>query len=218
NRFYITIPGVSDDEFQGSRFLLHYNETEKCPSTTTVIDSLIGLPHVNDENHPVLQLIKKGDPAHNVLRAYSSNEKFGSTEFYSYVNKLLHDDKDAKVKNLMPFIRRATWQINKHGPIECTTVYRGMTLDEKRRSYFTPGRIFRFPGFTSTSLSKHMARNYGNTLFEIRIPPRCQQVKDISNFSCYKNEQEWLFSPYSRFQVRANQQNIIVLDAMENMI
>jgi hypothetical protein len=154
---------------------------------------------------------------YNVLKAYSSNEIFGSTEFFNYVNQQLCKDNESALKKLMPFIRRATKQINDNGPSHDCIVYRGMKLNNRQRGYFTAGKIFRFPGFTSTSTRRDVASYFGNTLFEIRIPAGCRQVRDIAMISCYRYEEEWLFSPYSRFRVQEKRHDMIVLESMDNV-
>ncbi|CAF3102025.1 unnamed protein product [Rotaria sp. Silwood2] len=143
---------------------------------------------------------------------------FGSTEFYNYVNEQLRNDNKTTLTHLMPFIRRATSQINNNGPSYDCVVYRGMNLSNKDRKFFTSGKIFRFPGFTSTSTLREVARRFGDTLFEIRISAGCRQVRDIANISCFTAEQEWLFSPYSRFRVGGKDHDLIVLESMDNIM
>lgn len=217
DRFYTKIAGVTDNKFHKSRFLKYYNQTQRCPSTNQIIDSLIGLGITNDRNHRILQLIQSQSEDYNVLHAYTSNEMFGSIEFYQYVNKQLRNDDSFTLRQLMPFIRRATQQINDNGPLYRCVVYRGMNLENRERNYFTPGKVFRFPGFTSTSSNIDIARGFGNTLFQIQIPAGCRQVRDVAAISCFTYEQEWLFSPYSRFQVQEKQSRMIVLVALDNI-
>ncbi|CAF2672187.1 unnamed protein product [Rotaria sp. Silwood2] len=117
----------------------------------------------------------------------------------------------------MPFIRRTTSQINKHGPKKDCVAYHGMHLNSEQRSFFTKNKLFRSPGFTSTTKKKEVAKTLGNTLFEIRISARCSQVRDISQFSHFKYEEKMLFSPHSRFQVVTTFNEVIILRAIDNL-
>jgi len=93
-----------------------------------------------------------------------------------------------------------------------------MNLDDKQRAFFKIGIKFRFPGFTSTSKIRNPPRIYGNTVFEIKVDANCLQVRDISNISHYPQEQEYLFSPYSLFEVIDTYDDTIVLKAHDNKI
>ncbi|CAF3424578.1 unnamed protein product [Rotaria sp. Silwood2] len=117
----------------------------------------------------------------------------------------------------MPFIRRATYQINYHGPDESCVVYRGMELDEDQLDFFTPGKVFRFPGFTSTSTIKSVAKGFGDTLFKIHVFSQCPQVRNIAEVSYFPMEEEWLFVPYSLFKVTKSEDRVITLKAMDNV-
>ncbi|CAF1553904.1 unnamed protein product [Rotaria sp. Silwood1] len=117
----------------------------------------------------------------------------------------------------MPFIRRATYQINYNGPDESCVVYRGMELDEDQLDYFIPEKVFRFPGFTSTSTIKSVAKGFGNTLFKIRLFSDCPQVRNIGDISYFPMEEEWLFVPYSRFKVKKCKNRVITLEATDNV-
>ena len=152
-----------------------------------------------------------------MLRIYTSNELFGSTVFYDYINDQLRKDNKDKLRKMMPFIRRATYQINHNGPSQNLTVYRGMHLTKNNQGFFTSGKIFRFQGFTSTSTQKWVASGFGNTLFEIEIHAGCEQVRNVADISYFSIEQEWLFSPYSRFQVQGKHHDVIQLKALDNV-
>ncbi|CAF4681813.1 unnamed protein product, partial [Rotaria sp. Silwood2] len=182
-----------------------------------VISSLIGLCGVNDRDHPALQSIAFEPKDHDAIKTYSSDLIFGSKKFYAYVNKQLMQDDAWPLNKLMPFIRRTTSQINNHGPSQDCVAYRGMYLSYEQRHFFTVNKVFRFPGFTSTTRKKQVARVVGNTLFEIHISAGCHQVRDTSQFSHFKHEDELLFSPYSRFRVVKINVEIITLHALENL-
>ncbi|CAM4836363.1 unnamed protein product [Rotaria magnacalcarata] len=126
-------------------------------------------------------------------------------------------DDPRTMKTLMPFIRRATRQINQHSPSSQRIVYRGMTLTNEQCAFFTVNKIFRFPGFTSTSEDQNVAQQFGNVLLEIEVPHPCYQVRNISHISYYQSEREWLFSPYSQFQVMNRNNNTIYLRSLDNL-
>jgi hypothetical protein len=217
DRFSSIIPGCNEEKFQESQFLVYYNQTETYPSNYSVINSLIGLKGIHNSSHPVLASIHNEPEEHNVIKVYTSNHLFGQNTFYRYVNQELCRDNKTTLKKLMPFIRRAAKQINNNGPSQSCVVYRGMQLDQEQRNFFTQGKVFRFPGFTSTTLSKDIAKTFGNILFEIRIFAGCHQVRDVANISYFTYEQEWLFSPYSRFKVIGRNYNTIILDSLDNI-
>ncbi|CAF2876126.1 unnamed protein product [Rotaria sp. Silwood2] len=182
------------------------------PSNDAIIESLFRLRRIHDRHPPILQLNQYENSEYNVLNAYSSNEMFGSTEFYNYVHEQLRNDNKTPLTHMMPFIRRATSQINNNGPLYDCVVYRSMNLSNKDRNFFTSGKIFRFLGFTSTSTLREVARRFGDTLIEIRISAGCRQVRNITNISYFTAEQEWLFPPYSCFRVGGKDHDLIVLE------
>ena len=123
----------------------------------------------------------------------------------------------SRLKYLMPFIRRATYQINHHGPEDSCVVYRGIDLNEDQLEFFRPGRVFRFPGFTSTTTSRRVARGFGETLFKIQVSSDILQARNVTEISCYPAEEEWLFVPYSRFQVIRSHLGKVTLRAVDNL-
>ena len=125
----------------------------------------------------------------------------------------------AIISKLMPLIRKATKQINYNAPTESLVVYRGMKLDAKQKAFFKMGAIFRFPGFTSTSRSVEIAKAHSgiNAIFEIHIYAGCLQVRDVASISHYPVEEEYLFPPYSLFEVTDVQLDRFVLRAIDNL-
>ena len=217
-RFHDAVAGVDEQRFQSSWFLSYYKQTDRCPTNDEIVSSLLDLQVVNSSQHPVLELIRMEDPEYNVLKVYTSSESFGSKAFYNYINEQLRiDDKDT-IRKLMPFIRRATYQINNKGPTQNCVVYRGMNLSRNDQNFFTTNKVFRFQGFTSTSSKKWLASTFGDTLFKIEIDAGCQQVRNVADISYYTGEHEWLFSPYSRFRVQGKHYGVIRLKALDNMV
>jgi hypothetical protein len=162
-------------------------------------------------------MIRREPSDYDVIKTYTSDLEYGSRTFYQYVNKQILNDNGSRLRHLMPYIRRATYQINHHGPENSCVVYRGMDLDEHQRDFFTRGKVFRFPGFTSTTTSRSIARYFGNTVFKIRVPSDIPQARNVARFSCFPAEEEWLFVPYSRFKVISSESRKITLEAMDNV-
>ncbi|CAF1132466.1 unnamed protein product [Rotaria sordida] len=218
DRFFNLLPGVTDEQFKNSQFLKLYDQTERCPSCSSVINSLLTLQVINNRSHPILRSIKNEPDAYDTIKVYTSNFDFGSMKFYKYVNEQLMNDDKKILANLIPFIRRATNQINHNSTTEDCILYRGMHLNDQQRQFFTIGKFFRFPGFTTTTENIEVARSFGNTLFEIHILAPCHQVINVTNISYYEEEREWLFSPYSRFQVTGKKDEFIILQSVDNLL
>lgn len=217
DRFYYKIVGVPDEEFEKSTFLKYYKKTESCPSHQTVIDSLRKLKQIRHRSHPICAAIENNSKENDVVTTYTSDMLYGKRKFYRYVNEQICRDDKQRLKRLMPFIRRATSQINYHGPETELVLYRGVMHRRDQNMFYTPGKMFRFPGFTSTSTDPNVAKDFGTTLLEIHVPPRCAQVRNIANVSCFPGEAEWLFAPYSRFKVIENAGNFIRLMSLDNI-
>ncbi|CAF3622393.1 unnamed protein product [Rotaria socialis] len=216
DRFANLLPGVTEDQFRNSQFLKISNQVEKYPSCSAVVESLLTIEDINDRSHPVLVSLEKHSDSHDAIKIYSSYMDVGPLKFYKYVNEqLLADDKDTLTK-LMPFIRRATYQINHNSANEDTILYRGMNLNEQQQDFFRIGKFFRFPGFTATTAKKHIARSFGKTLFEIHVSAPCHQVINMANISYFQEEEEWLFSPYSRFRVKDKTKELIILQSTDD--
>lgn len=218
DRFDYSIPIITQNEFYKTNFLKCYDQTERHPDKASVINSLRTLENGSNNFAKIIQSIENESGEHDVIRTYSSDFFVAHQKFYCYANQQLCGDNMDTVSKLMPLIRRATRQINYHAPSSTLVVYRGMTLSNSQKAFFTTGTIFRFPGFTSTSKSKCKAQIFGsNTLFEIHIYAGCLQVRDIASISYYPSEEEYLFSPYSLFEVTAKNDDLIVLKAIDNM-
>jgi hypothetical protein len=217
DRFFCSIPFVTQEAFYKTAFLTLYEETEKHPVYNAVILALKNLQNKTVDCTDLIQEIKTVLNEHDVIRAYTSNVTVGSQTFYNYMNQQLCNDNRDTLRHLMPLIRRATRQINRHAPSCQCIAYRGMKLSKQQGAFFTIGTIFRFPGFTSTSKSQYQAKKFGNTLFEIHIYAGCLQVRDVSDISHFPSEQEYLFSPYSLFEVTGLSNGMIILNAIDNM-
>lgn len=217
DRFNPSVTIVSQKTFSESNFLKHYNKTPKSPTLSSVIKSLKQLDDDDTEEfRQLLSLFGQHPEDEYAIRVYSSDQKVAGQACYCYINEQIHEDDDFILSKLMPLIRTATCQINYNPPNKDCTVYRGMKLNDKTRELFKVGLIFRFPGFVSTSKSKEKAMEFGNTLFIIKIYAGCLQVRDICNISAFPKEEEFLFSPYSLFEVIEKNPNEVTLKAHDN--
>lgn len=217
DRFFVQIPYRTQKEFYDSAFLEHYDQTERRPEKQTAISSLKSLSHAFGNAHLVHKAIETEPEEHDVIRTYTSDLKYGTQRFYSFINKQLADDSGHILVKLMPLIRRATSQINFKPPLADCVVYRGMALTNNQKEFFKNNTVFRFPGFTSTSKSKTAAKRFGAVLFEIHIPAGCKQVRNVAAISHFKDEEEYLFSPYSLFKVTGITAECIILRAIDNL-
>ncbi|CAF1223280.1 unnamed protein product [Adineta ricciae] len=216
DRFFIEIPFVSQKQFYHSEFLKHYDQTVRHPAKYDVINSLKSLPFNYGNTHLVHKAIADEPEEHDVIRTYTSDLEYGNQSFYAFVNKQLANDAGHILVKLMPLIRRATFQINYKPPLNECVVYRCMRLTNKQKEHFKTNTVFRFPGFTSTSKSKTAAKKFGSVLFEIHIPAGCKQVRNIAAISHFKDEEEYVFSPYSLFKVTGRTLECIILKAIDN--
>jgi hypothetical protein len=89
-------------------------------------------------------------------------------------------------------------------------VYRGGGFKHEYADFFQPGKKYRVPGFLATSFEKSVARGFMErahqycgvpcVLWTIRVDAACMHVNYIKN-TYVDNEKEYLFTPYSPFQV-----------------
>ncbi|UJR18415.1 hypothetical protein I4U23_005320 [Adineta vaga] len=217
NRFDPSVPSVSQQQFYESNFLKYYSNTPKDPDHISIIDGLNVLNAGNGDFQNVINLLQNHTNDTDVIRIYSSEIYVGRKPFYIYVNEQLFKDDAYTISKLMPLIRRGTFQINNKPSLYSCSVYRGMHLNSYMKQFFEIGTIFRFPGFVSTSRSKEKAMEFGNTLFIINVDSGCLHARDISDLSWYPQEEEWLFSPYSLFEVVSHDSMAITLTSHDNM-
>ena len=98
-----------------------------------------------------------------------------------------------------------------HNHREYGTVYRGMKLAQSEHAFYTQGKKFLWPGFTSASLDLKTAFAFGSwggqngdeVIFEIQLGKGegTTYSREISHLSCYPSEREVLIYCYSGFEV-----------------
>lgn len=83
-----------------------------------------------------------------------------------------------------------------------SVVFRCETLWFKPVEFFTLGKQVYFDSWTSTSLSKHTANNFGGVCFQIDLAS-CVDCLQIASLSCFASESEVLLRPYDAFVVQS---------------
>jgi len=160
-----------------------------------------------------------------ILAWTSAHPRLGDREFCFHFNDIIRTDNAEALRHLMPYIltlnkhlvtrlkadRNALWPMDEQGrPVRRS--WRGCGLPEARWRFFRPGRKLRIPGGFATSLKMATARDFARrsplpkVLIEVRFnrhcpdPTACMHVAYIAN-TMVTGESEFLFSPYSKFEV-----------------
>lgn len=167
------------------------------------------------------------DPVQLVVYLWTSFKPLlQDREFCFWFNDMLRADDTAAIEEMMPIIlllnkqlvtrlqsdKHVHWPRDARGaPIRCS--HRGCGMPEERWVFFKAGRKFRVAGGLASSLAERTSYNFARrsriptkALFEIRFsryvehPSACEHVSLILE-SLAAGEAEFLFAPYSKFQV-----------------
>ncbi|CAF1353551.1 unnamed protein product [Didymodactylos carnosus] len=128
-----------------------------------------------------------------IVRLYSA-ESF----LYKLVNRALRSEDMTKVDTLGAYACLLNRYFRISSEPEKRTLYRGATLTNKMIDEYeqATGTMITWRAFTSTSESRELAEQFGNTLFIIQAKGLLNNpFKDISSLSHYPHEQEVLFPP-----------------------
>jgi hypothetical protein len=68
DRFYCSIPSISQDDFYKTQYLKFYDKTTPNPETSIVIDSLRGLTMNNLDTSEIIEAIESAPAAHDVIQ------------------------------------------------------------------------------------------------------------------------------------------------------
>lgn len=169
------------------------------------------------------------DPIVLAVMMWSSADRLGGSELCFFVNDALRLDNSKLLAALMPFVyclqktlvnrsqplRHATWpRDTSQQPVR--TCYRGAGLQSERWAWFKAGRKFRVPFYFACSLEEVTALNFAKrssmrhkVVFEILFPAinepcACMHVCLLED-SLESGEVEFLFAPYSTFEVLESQ-------------
>jgi len=194
--------------------------------------STITLEDCGQFKSELLQYIKSGPqqqspPTHEpppldvptlCIRLWTSPKNLKGKEFCGILNHSIRTDREELVKPAVIISRGINVQCvtrkNFTSPVwpEDNLTYRGGGLPLQHRSFYTEGKKYRAPMFLATSTKKYVALN----LFCSRVMAPCEPVLwrfyfhpdfkcvhvNYLDKSLIENEEEFLFSAYSVFEVR----------------
>lgn len=153
-------------------------------------------------------------------RLWSSAEQVGGREFCSLLNHAIRTD-DEELLPSATIIVRAVNELCVHrrkDPVrwpEDHVTYRGGGLPDGHQRFFEPGKKYRVPMFLATSFQLKMAKSrFARTAQVNGLPPvvyivhldkdyGCMHVNYLGDGSVIDDEDEFLFAPYSTFEVLA---------------
>jgi hypothetical protein len=130
--------------------------------------------------------------------------------WYRLINQTLRQCETAtpeQVKTMGPFCYLLQKYLEKNSTSDVLTTYRGLTLTDEERKAFMK-ETMTFTAFTSTSRSRMLAEQFGNTLLIIDLNVKCnignpnqnvRCVTGISHLSDFPNEEEVLVWPWRVF-------------------
>mmetsp|Transcript_82880 Transcript_82880/g.222304 ORF Transcript_82880/g.222304 Transcript_82880/m.222304 type:complete len:210 (-) Transcript_82880:222-851(-) len=161
--------------------------------------------------------------------------RYHSRELCSIINQCLREDDAELLVDLMPVVRAINQlcvvqgekrenqpQIQAHQWPSSGKCFRGGSLPEEHKAFFSEGLKYRVPGFLATSLSEEVASKFAERQFDlsngsahcvlwiVEVDPRgandprlrCKQVNYVRHSNLEDVEQEFLFAPYSVFTVQ----------------
>jgi hypothetical protein len=114
---------------------------------------------------------------------------------YKLINITLRNEDYSKLDTLGPYCWMLWCYINTNTKFTEFTVYRGCTLTDAMIADYknSIGTKIKWSSVTSTSRSRQLAEQFGNTLFVIQILDKSYNpFRDISSLSYYPNEEEVL--------------------------
>eukprot|EP00292_Cryptomonas_paramecium_P005097 CAMPEP_0113703336 /NCGR_PEP_ID=MMETSP0038_2-20120614/25793_1 /TAXON_ID=2898 /ORGANISM="Cryptomonas paramecium" /LENGTH=428 /DNA_ID=CAMNT_0000627767 /DNA_START=800 /DNA_END=2086 /DNA_ORIENTATION=+ /assembly_acc=CAM_ASM_000170 len=170
-----------------------------------------------------------GKIAYAAQRVWTSGKRMGgkdSREFCSILNAAIRRD-DARA---MPFVATFARAVNElcvvRGARDASALkfppdgalWRGGGLPDAHRGFYAPGVRYRVPGFLASSMSRDVAYNFyyqaydqglPAVLWRVQLDPRgqdelryrCKHVNLVSRSHFGDSEAEFLFAPYSAFEV-----------------
>ena len=164
-------------------------------------------------------------PGRSAVRLWTSAQKLRGEEkeFCSIVNEVAREDWPEMMDCLASIVRAINQECcvtNRRGgpaaaprPID-GVCFRGGGFKDDLRGFFAPGKQFRQPAFLATSFAQSVAQNFigfqektstvSRVLWQIHVPDGCLHANLIpSDLTHVDGEQEYLFAPYSAFQVRS---------------
>jgi len=167
-----------------------------------------------DEKEEIINEVFKTDE--NILidnvQTYIKNYT-AETFYYRYLNKFLRIGNFEAFRILSSHVAKFVYKlyefrekkILKENP---NKLYRKMLLNPEDVQIYkkSVGKVICYPAFTSTSLNTNFTPNSDNDFVQLVIldiePNNCKSTISISEYSDYKNEEEYLFLPFSFFKIK----------------
>jgi hypothetical protein len=156
---------------------------------------------------------------HFIVRMWTSPERLREREFCAILNELIRGDEAAVMDTVSTVVR----SLNRH----CVTrtdkkakcpgkTFRGTTLPKAKhiRGFFQEGKKFRAPMFLATSSELRVAERFMRRaafdeaddqeptlwIFHFDDKKKCNHINYLEK-TAVEGESEWLFAPYSAFEV-----------------
>ncbi|CAF1196303.1 unnamed protein product [Adineta steineri] len=113
---------------------------------------------------------------------------------YKVLNAAMRNNDRSKLETLGPFCWLLNWHVVQRDWEIDQIVYRGASLTQEMIEEYRQctGDRITWTAFSSSSKNRHLAEQFGNTLFIINFPENYLFKKDISSISNYPDEQEVL--------------------------
>ena len=203
------------------------------PKTKETIDFFKA--NINEKEEIINEVFKTDENILNDnVQTYIKNYT-AETFYYRYLNKFLRIGNFEAFRILSSHVAKFVYKlyefrekkILKENP---NKLYRKMLLNPEDVQIYkkSVGKVICYPAFTSTSLNTNFTPNSDNDFVQLVIldiePNNCKSTISISEYSDYKNEEEYLFLPFSFFKIKkvklceGNEENphIIYLKALDS--
>ncbi|CAF4133807.1 unnamed protein product [Rotaria sp. Silwood2] len=125
----------------------------------------------------------------------------------STLRSIMYTVTPERLKTLGPFSFLLTNYLKEKTTTDIKTVYRGLILTNEQLQEYIDNRLLCFTAFTSTSVNRKKAAQFGNTLLIINLDVVCHYTSgvilargaNISSLSDFPDEEEFLIWPGTAF-------------------
>ncbi|CAE7460754.1 unnamed protein product [Symbiodinium sp. CCMP2592] len=155
-----------------------------------------------------------GDMSKLATYVWTLATPLGGREVCSYINEIIREDQEYKVKTLLPLVRTINELLVQEVLVKAPknhTTYRGSRIPHDSLKFFQAKRQYRVNMFLATSDDKRKAQEFAEgaegtevpTLFHVHWHKDngCIHVNYLEHITAVKSEREYLFPPYSTFTV-----------------
>eukprot|EP00732_Lithocolla_globosa_P002382 Lithocolla_globosa_v1_NODE_1545_length_2495_cov_33.624180.p1 type:complete len:532 gc:universal NODE_1545_length_2495_cov_33.624180:1755-160(-) len=158
----------------------------------------------------------KADFKQYAVRLWTSSEKIQGKELCSHINMALIQDKPSTIKHVAKICRAInSMLVTRAKPPEAwpknNKTYRGGALPKSHHEFYKQlGKKYRAPMFLATSFEPSVAEFFAQraenrgeepVLWTVHVSKQCQNVNYIETLTAEKSEHEFLFVPYSIFEI-----------------